>query len=251
MIKRLYEADARLSHFFSVHPHSSVASDALTETYGLSSPVYSVFAQFTDENISALIGVLENSAHISADKNADTDEISQFLTCLAPNAITFNVSEIAIDINGYTRQSADLLALSKPHLTDGGVTFYPDLNDVFALMSRYHEAGEKDQFIADMQSRINHGAALTAAVYENGGIASTASAVFIGRKTGLIGAVATDSNYRGRGYASALVSSLCDKLINQNKTPLISCANEAAKRLYMSLGFVKTDERVTLIKSRE
>ena len=53
----------------------------------------------------------------------------------------------------------------------------------------------------------------------------------------VIGAVATDSSHRRRGYASACVSALTQQLSSENKTVYICPKNAAAQRLYEQLGF--------------
>ena len=244
MIKREFSPSA-VDGYFAANPVSCVALEALTYTYGLENNVFELYVQLINENITAVIGKYGDAARISAAQNADTDEIKEFISFLSPKTVTAFRSEIRDIGEAYEPHHADLLVMKdfKPRYLD--VVFYPDLSDVHALVSRYLPMRDEASFTAEMQTRINHDSALTAAIYDNEKIASTASVFFISRACGFIGGVATDEKYRGRGYASALVSALCEKLISRNKTPLIACIDESAKRIYTSLGFIKTDERVT------
>lgn len=245
MIKRIFERDAAIDGFFSDNPVSCVATEALCDTYGLKSRLFELYAQFTDDRITAVTGRFGTAAHLSVSKNADIGELIGFIGFISPDTVVALKSEINDIGEEYAPHHADLLTMADFKKKDGNAAFYPDLADVYTLVCRYLPLGEKDGFIADMQARINHNAALTAAIYEDGKTVSCASVFFISRFCGFIGGVATDEEFRGRGYASVLVSALCRKLAKQNITPLISCADEAAKRIYTSLGFIKTDERIT------
>ena len=64
----------------------------------------------------------------------------------------------------------------------------------------------------------------------------------------LLGAVATDPDYRKRGLAAALVTKCAVRVMADGKTPLITCFTENAERLYKSLGF--TDAALLYKKMR-
>ena len=62
----------------------------------------------------------------------------------------------------------------------------------------------------------------------------------------VIGAVATLPDYRGRGYASACVSTLAASLQKEGRRIYLSPKNAGAQRLYAGLGFVPCGEWGTL-----
>jgi len=252
VIKRISSENARLlNEYAAMHACSCFAIEALSGTYGFDTGVFSAYIQITKNKTTAAVGAFGDALHLSLNNDADLPELIGFINHLAPHSVTANKSEISDLGEAYTPHRSELLTLVdfKPEQNDA--VFYPDNALIYDLISRYLPIGDRELFIADMQSRINHNRAFTCAIIINGKAVSTASALFIGESYALIGAVATDESYRGRGYASSAVSAVCEKLLKENKTPLISCESEATRRIYERIGFIKTDERLTFIKNGE
>ncbi|MEU4424581.1 GNAT family N-acetyltransferase [Actinoplanes sp. NPDC024001] len=61
-----------------------------------------------------------------------------------------------------------------------------------------------------------------------------------------IGGVVVDAQHQGQGIGTAMIRQLRERLIAEPGTPNVALsyqpANEAARRLYLSLGFVETGE---------
>lgn len=57
-----------------------------------------------------------------------------------------------------------------------------------------------------------------------------------------INEVYTSPNYRGKGYAGALVSTLCKMIQSENKTPMLytDLSNPASNRAYKKVGFIES-----------
>jgi hypothetical protein len=70
-------------------------------------------------------------------------------------------------------------------------------------------------------------------------VVSTASSTAESTVGAIIADVATDKEYRNRGYAKAILSKLCSDLLNEGKTPYILYDNPYAGKLYKSIGFKK------------
>ena len=96
--------------------------------------------------------------------------------------------------------------------------------------------GDYGAFLADYCSRLNKGTAKLAA-FEEDGLLACASALFIGEKSVLLGAVATRKSARGRGLASKLVTTLADEL--KDKKVFLFCRNDGLLDFYKKIGFVK------------
>ncbi len=77
-------------------------------------------------------------------------------------------------------------------------------------------------------------------LFKNDGICAMARIAFLGDRYARINTVFTLKEKRGRGYAGALISDICSEIIGQGLIPtvLADVNNEAANRLYSSLGFV-------------
>ena len=57
------------------------------------------------------------------------------------------------------------------------------------------------------------------------------------KQAAMIVSVCTHPDWRGRGYAGALMTALCDELGKEGKTALLFYKNPVAGRIYQSLGF--------------
>lgn len=67
----------------------------------------------------------------------------------------------------------------------------------------------------------------------------------------MIGGVATDLKYRGKGMASVLVSRLCRDIRKEGKQPCLFCDRGEEHNLYKKLGFEKAGVWGTLLKQEE
>ncbi len=68
-------------------------------------------------------------------------------------------------------------------------------------------------------------------------VVSTASSSAESKAGSIITDVATDKEYRNRGYAKAVLSKLCSDLLNEGITPYILYYNPYTGRLYKRIGF--------------
>ncbi|MCD7872376.1 MAG: GNAT family N-acetyltransferase, partial [Clostridiales bacterium] len=84
---------------------------------------------------------------------------------------------------------------------------YPHLLDLYNFID-YDEKGF-DSWYVDISHRIRHNSALAASLNIGGEIISSAVLSSIYNNDAVITAVRTNIKFRNRGYASALVSSLC------------------------------------------
>ncbi|HBT76481.1 MAG TPA: hypothetical protein DEB39_06055 [Planctomycetaceae bacterium] len=81
-------------------------------------------------------------------------------------------------------------------------------------------------------------------IRENDWIVSSATESCMGR----IGYVCTDPAFRGRGYASVLVSNLSEVLLNEGIVPSLSYENPTAGSIYRRLGFREIGRTAVLSK---
>ena len=97
------------------------------------------------------------------------------------------------------------------------------------------------KMVANGDINRNAGKKVLIAVIENGGEPlACAFALFKGRKSVLLGAVATNPSARGRGYASRAVSLLANE--NSEKRVFLFCRNDGLADFYGKIGF-ETDGR--------
>ena len=253
MIKRFFELSEEITEFLSRYPVKTVATAALSQTYSLSGSLFSLYGQFEENELTAIVSIYGNGMHIALGNNANKSELIDFIGFSAPTSLHMDSDDYAFfdSISGFSENRASLLAMKKPSLALGeiDISVSPSLREVYSLLNEYLDMSDGDSFVADMQARINHMTGRAVALQRDGKIVAAACVFFESEYCGFLGGVATHSDYRGKGYASALVSCLCRDLILKNTLPLLSCTNPAAKRVYISLGFEEINENITLIRS--
>ena len=94
-----------------------------------------------------------------------------------------------------------------------------------------------DAWYTAVSHRVRHGLCHLMGVREDGKPVAAAMTTAEDGDRLLIGAVATLPDYRGRGYAGKLVTTLAAMGQEQKKTVLLSPKNEGAERLYARCGF--------------
>ena len=111
---------------------------------------------------------------------------------------------------------------------------YPFLASVFDAMPPF------DVWYTDVCYRVRHGFCRICAVKKESSIVSSAMTVAEWENGAVLGAVATDKQYRRQGYAGRCVMAVVSQL---NKSDVFICPKtQAAERLYEQLGFVVCDE---------
>lgn len=229
--------------FLASHARETVAVAALLSTGQLT-----LYEERSPHTV-GLLGVYGESGHLTLTEEADAASWHSFLSFLRLKSIITDA--FTADKLSLSGERAKLLELLTPSLApaDTHLCFCPSLRDVYALMHTAFPVPDADLFVADMQLRINHGVARAVTYEINGSPVGTASVFFESDTVCFLGGIVTDSRYRGRGVAKALVSALCRDALSRGKRPVLSCVNPVAERLYASLGFVQVGERVTVTLS--
>jgi uncharacterized protein len=115
-----------------------------------------------------------------------------------------------------------------------------EIEMLFELLSQIEEFGyakmTKKQFVDNKLSSIEMGKTLY--IKEDDKIISTVAVTAETTKNAMVVGVATDEDYRGRGYATLLLKKLMDIYITQKKKQLcLFYDNLAAGKIYLKLGF--------------
>lgn len=247
MIKKLNAADYNLSAAF-------LDKNYLLNTYmlgyikrfGFDRNFCEVFGA-GEKNLSAVMLRYYNTFYISSDNCADFEEIAAFLN------MRNDISEITGDKASLSHLSEGLYYKSKKEcsflisnkLFDRRIKSSPiiaqsrDIEEVYILLKSVDTfcLPEYDEFFTSWFYRCRDGGGKTYIIKDNGSIVSTASVLINAEKSAMIGAVATKSDCRGKGYAGDAVYTAAQELLKDNKTPCISFDNPAAGRVYKSLGF--------------
>ncbi len=202
------------------------------------------FLRFYEDDAGNRLSVSEGAAVL--DIRGDSEEIRLFLT-MDPE-----IHYVRTD-----KETAGLLA------NDWGVSFKtesvmkaPDTaspsqsavrvlpSEVYPVLCEGFKEGIPpfDSWYADVHHRYRRGLCDCIGVYDNERLAACAMTVARCESAGLVGAVATLPQVRGRGYASACVLTLAAELQKDNIKVLLSPKNEYAHRLYEKIGFTVIGE---------
>lgn len=230
MIK-LIECEGDFPATWCVDDAFSARITALFATYGTAYPFAEFWYQQIGGEILALISRIDGAMTVSFIPQADREEILSF-------ADTVGYSSLMC--------SQDLLSGQGSYIVEfigdksGSIQNEPqgNMREVYDLLTECgFKMGEYESYLADFCARLRKGTACLAEKCVNGSLASTASALFIGGNSVLLGAVATAQNYRGKGYAGELVMSLAAAF--PGKRVFLFCREDSLLEFYRKLGFVE------------
>ncbi len=184
---------------------------ALALTYGFEQNFALFWVQKNDEEPVAAISRVDGSMTLCCTEKADFGELAAFINAVGYSALIGN--EESFSKLGLAASNGSYIVEYQGASVSGesGISWDCDKKKVYNLLCECgFEMGNYGAFLADYCSRLNKGTARLAAFEENE-LLACASALFIGEKRVLLGAVATRKSARGRGLASKLVTALAEK----------------------------------------
>ncbi len=204
---------------------------ALFDTYGATD-----FALFwVQDECRAAVSRIDGAVTVFAGENADFEELSEFLKVIGYSDIVCS-GAVAEKLNFSINDSSFIVKYTddRPIDASGILTDY-DKKEVYSLLcSCGFSMGDYGAFLADFCSRLNKNTAFLSAIADDDGLCASASALFCGRKSVLLGAVATKESKRGRGYAERLVRYLTEMSRGE---VFLFCRNDALADFYRKCGF--------------
>ena len=214
--------------FLTDNPFCAVIT-ALARTYGFKYD----FIRFYVQGKSAAISVIDGNVSIFADKDADFQELSQFLNFFSFQSVKGEKSvleKLGLQISN----SSHIVKFTGkiPEKPEGFSRDY-SLKEVYDLLCKSDfELGEFSYFANDVNTRINKGTAKLG-VISHSTLESCCFNLFDGDKSCLLGAVATAKSSRGKGLASKLVPFMASK----EKSTFLFCREDALLKFYENCGF--------------
>ena len=209
------------------------------------------FADFWVQNPYTAVCIVDGNLTLECSDNSGFEEIRQFLNYIPYN--TLAVDEKYCDSLDIKKYNSSFIVKYCGSSDNNAISEDDNYKGVYNLLSSSGlELGDYSSFLADFVSRINSGCAALTSCYIDGDLAATASALFIGKNDVLLGAVATDKNMRGRGYASDLVESLAS-YYGRDKNIYLFCREDSLTQFYKKCGFCITGRwaQITNGKSNE
>jgi hypothetical protein len=221
----------RIQNVICVQPAFNVRVSALLKAYGCDQTFFNVWHQ----NFDTVLARLESSFFICEGENADFEELAFFLN-FNPyfrrlSGKTDVVEKIAVHLTGkYECRYFDFLTwrAGKPYVCGQNViNASPSLRDVYSVMDKAKNddftVGDFTPWYTDISHRIRHGCA-RAYLLKSGGV--PASSCLISAESGLAGilsGIATRPQFRGHGFAAAVLQRACHDLADCGKLPVLEC----------------------------
>lgn len=220
------------------HSFSGLAADAYAarlqafyKTYGSSY----AFARFWYQSERTAACMVDGELTLVCAEDADYEELEWFVRLSGCSGVTCPLEQG--ERLGLTAEKQSYTVEYNGKAAKADYCSAADMKELHALLTVCgFEMGDYKSFLADYAARLRCGAARTAAVYD-GGLAAAASALFIGERSALLGAVATDKSKRGKGYASRLVTALAGELTAENKKVFLFCREDSLADFYKRSGF--------------
>lgn len=122
----------------------------------------------------------------------------------------------------------------------------PEAIDLLCTIEEFSETygkNEKSVYISRMEDEMEQGSKLVMGGYADGKLAAIAETSAENSESAMVVGVATAVEQRGKGYASAVVSALCEDCFARGKKFLcLFYDNPAAGRIYNRIGFRELGE---------
>ncbi|MBR2867519.1 MAG: GNAT family N-acetyltransferase [Clostridia bacterium] len=242
---RLCESLTELG-FMSADPYAARIS-ALAKTYGFGYDFALFWVQYDGNgNPVAAVSRVDGNMNIYCTEKSVYEELKEFVCAVGFSVISCR-KETADKLGFNASKTSYIVKYSGiPAPVHECVLWDYDKKSVYRLLrDRGFEMGEFGDFLADFCSKLNKETAKLAAIAHDE-LDACASALFVGEKSVLLGAVATREGAQGNGYASRLVKALADSF--GDKTVFLFCRNDSLLAFYEKIGFENNGVWVEIIK---
>lgn len=92
-------------------------------------------------------------------------------------------------------------------------------------------------WFADLSHRVRHGLCDCFAVFDGKKAVSCAAVLYSNAKYGCIGAVATNPDFRGKGYGRICTLTAAHSVMQSGQMPCLACDGSGIQKWYESMGF--------------
>lgn len=212
---------------------------AAFQSYGTDFPFCEFWLQSGERGEAAVIARVDGCMTVCG-VSPDTYELSEFLQAVGGSEV-FTSYALRLEPPFTVREKGVVMRCNSnaPMPRAFSVDASPKLDDVYAVLSASGQAealGEHDAWYVDVSHRVRHKTARAAVFYCENLPAACAMAVAETPSDALLGGVAVQPCFRGRGFGAGIVSALCGALNLENKNVCLCCA-EGLTGFYKKLGF--------------
>lgn len=208
--------------------------------YGTAQPFTGAWVQSEQ---SLLIGRTESAVTVCG--TAESAEFQVFLNLVGGSSLLLPADFLhGAELPGWTlRRSGAVLRAETVSAADLQCE-WGTAREVAALMvqnpSPWIEIGDADAFYTDVSHRLRHGCMRAKIIHMDEKPIACALTVAETAQAAVIGGVVCQAEYRGRGYAGAVLRALCASLQHEDKCAFLFTGNEMVP-FYRKQGFVQTE----------
>lgn len=206
----------------------------LLKSYGTSYNFATFYRQIIDGKITAVISKLDNDITLALDGDFDNAELVRFF-CITGHSSILCSNEFQFGAKydeGAIMQTNKKMNLPTVEAT---VDEYPKLMDLYNFID--YENQDFKSWYVDISHRVRHNTAKAYTLNVDGFIVSSSILSSIYDNTAVLSAVRTQEEFRNMGYASYLVSYICNDV--KGSVFLMREAN-INESFYSRLGFENT-----------
>lgn len=212
---------------------------SIYNTYNYNLPFVDFWVQFVDDSPVSVISRLESSFVLRLTDKSDMDEISSFIRVSGAQSVICDADyELNCDFNvksGPVLFSDKLFEINKDF-----EVFTPDTKEVYSIISK--AASENfavpsyESFMLDVNHKLNQRSIRMYAVKEDKPAACIMT-LAESKDSAVLGALATDPEYRNKGYGAFLIKYINNALISEGKSVYLHRAPSENVAFYNKLGF--------------
>jgi len=220
---------------------------AYYSTYGTEFAFALFYLQEIDQDVTAAISKIDGSVTLCCKENADFEELAEFLSVIGFESLMCSAETCGnlmlkpkktgsvVEFKGSKKTSEKCSKI----LTSGF-----ELTDIYDILKRsdFDGLSERLPWLSDVSYRMKMSTASAKVAEAEGKAVACAMVLFETGSAALIGAVATLPEFRGRGFAGELVTSLAAEMTPKNKRTELLCAEGSIIDFYNKIGFEKTGE---------
>ena len=191
-------------------------------SYGADFNFARFYLQYNEDNVTALISVVDDNATVVTGERADKDEISEFLSAIGAKSV---LSDVALALDNGTELSAFCKHFEKADCVYSGFNF----KKAYLLLLCLDESLNFDSWYVDLSHRLRHNGAVAVST-EDGCICAAKNGAQL-----LITGIAVSPDRRRIGIGKSLVESVVS--IGEADCVWALTDEEDAKRFYLGSGF--------------
>ncbi len=217
------------------------------ENHGLEDEFIDVWLSEKDDEVSAVVLRYYKYYIVSAISNIHCKEIVEIISndkdCISVSGDQ-KILEECIKFINFSESSVKYLA----ELNASNFNYYEpevrvvkaskiDISELFEFLKSIDEFNITDKNKETFGKEIINNSGRIYFIRENSKIVSTATISAENSLNGMIISVATDKDYRKKGYALACVTEICKSMVDDNKKVVLFYDNPNAGAMYKKIGF--------------